>query len=331
MNMFVSSEFSRRSVVGALLGIASGLAFGQSTGTTSIIVPYSAGGSSDSIARISAPYVAKGLGSDVIVENVVGGTGVIAIQRVINSAPNGRLLYLGTAGELIIPPLTNAAIKFKPRDLEAVHPTSISNLVLVVRKSLPVNTVQEFIALAKEKSKTAPLSYGSPGIGSLYHLVGEAMSKTSGAEYNHIPYKGAAPMLQDLMGERIDFTVMAFIRSMPDAVKSGHYKILANMATTKQAELQHLPSISQFPEFKDINFRTGSTLYVSKGTPVEIKEKLNRAIASAMAEPTLVERLEAEGRQVAKPMSLQNSTKYYEDEVAQYEKIVALTGFKVTE
>lgn len=318
---------SRGFFVGAIFAVASSIAATQAIGATSIIVPYSAGGSSDVIARLTAPYLSQSLGDDVIVENIVGATGAIAIQRVINSEADGRLVYQGTAGEMIIPPLTNDAIKFEPNDLEAVHPITVSNLVLLVRKDLPVNSVEEFIKLAKEKSKTESLTYGSPGVGSLYHLVVEAMGKTSDAQYVHVPYKGAAPMLQDLIGERIDFTVMAFTGNMPSAANAGQYKILANMSVNKQPELQHLPTISEYPEFKDIDFRTGSTLVVKKGTAPEIKERLNAAIAAAISNEELVKKLEAEGRQAASPMSLKEASDYYKKEISQYEKVIDLTGF----
>lgn len=321
---------SRRILLGAMLALASSVSLPQAWASSSIIVPYSAGGSSDGIARITAPYLAKAMGSDVIVENVAGATGAIAINRVLNADADGRLIFQGTAGEMIIPPLTNDAIKFKPDDLEAVHPITVSNLVLVVRKDLPVNSVEEFIALAKEKSKTQPLTYGTPGVGSLYHLIVEAMGQTADAEVVHVPYKGAAPMLQDLIADRIDFTVMTFIRSMPGAVEAGHYKILANMSTQKQPELKHLPTISEFPEFKNIDFRTGSTLVVKKGTPLEIKERLNKAIAATMANEELVAKLEAEGRQASPPMSLKEAEDAYKNEVSQYEMVIGLTGFKAS-
>lgn len=328
--MIRAMKNSRRILLGAMLVVASATAASQTSGSTSIVVPYSAGGSSDGIARITAPYVAKALGSDVIVENIVGATGAIAIQRMIHAPADGRLVFQGTAGELIIPPLTNDAIKFEPQDVEAVHPITVSNLVLVVRQDLPVNSVEEFIALAKEKSTTEPLTYGTPGVGSLYHLIVEAMSKTAGAQYVHVPYKGAAPMLQDLIGERIDFTVMTFIRSMPGAEKAGQYKILANMSVNKQPELAHLPTISQYPEFKDIDFRTGSTFVVKKGTPLEIKDRLNKAIATAISNPELVAKLEAEGRQASEPMPLKEAADYYDNEIRQYEKVIGLTGFKAS-
>lgn len=325
-----SMKISRRILLGAVFALASNAPASYAAGTTSIVVPYSAGGSSDGIARISAPYVAKALGSDVIVENIVGATGAIAIQRMLNADADGRLVFQGTAGEMIIPPLTNDAIKFKPQDVEAVHPITVSNLVLVVRKDLPVNSVEEFIALAKKSSASKPLTYGTPGVGSLYHLIIEAMGKNAESQYVHVPYKGAAPMLQDLIGDRIDFTVMTFIRSMPDAEKAGQYKILANMSTHKQPELKHLPTISEYPEFKDIDFRTGSTFVVKKGTPLEIKERLNKAIATAISDEQLIAKLEAEGRQASAPMPLKEAAEYYDNEVKQFEKVIELTGFKAS-
>ena len=199
----------------------------------SLVVPYPAGGPSDLTARTLVGPVAKELGLDVIVENISGASGVIAVQKVLSSPADGRLVYQGSQSELIIPPLTMRSITYKPSDMEILHPTTITPMLLVVRKGLPVTNLQEFVDVARQKSASQPLSYGSSGIGSLYHLVPEGMAKMAGARFHHIPYKGAGQLVQDLAGDRLDFAVMALTGTVLQALRAGQYRAIANMSRYK--------------------------------------------------------------------------------------------------
>jgi tripartite-type tricarboxylate transporter receptor subunit TctC len=324
----------RRALRGLLLvGLgtlgASVIAQGQVlSGPVSLVVPYPAGGPSDLTARTLTAPVAKELGADVIVENVSGASGAIAVQKVLNAPADGRLVYQGSQSELIIPPLTMRSIKYKPTDMEIVHPTTITPMLLVVRKGLPVTNLQEFADVAKQRSATEPLSYGSSGVGSLYHLVPEGMAKLAGARFNHIPYKGALPMVQDLAGDRLDFAVMALTGTVLQALQVGQYRAIANMSKYKPRDLAHLPSISDAEVFKTIDFSTNSAYFVRKGTPVAIKMQLNKAIGNALSTPPVVQTLEGDGRRLQKGLSLAESEAFYASEIAKYEKIIAQIGFQ---
>jgi tripartite-type tricarboxylate transporter receptor subunit TctC len=291
-------------------------------------VPSPAGGGSDVTARIVAGPIAKELGAEVVVENVAGASGGIAIQKVMAAPADGRIIYQGSQSELIIPPLTIKSVKHKPADLEIVHPITTTRLVLVVRKNLPANNLQEFVALARQRSASEPLSYGSSGIGSLYHLIPEAMAKLAHVTLNHIPYKGAAPMMQDLIGDRVDFTVMAYSTTMNASVQAGHYRIIANMSKDKPKELVQLPSISDLDMFKTVDYASNAGYFVRKGTPSAIKLQLNRAIGGAMSTPAVYNALEADGRLVHRRMSLEDAEAYYRSEVAKYERVITQTGFQ---
>lgn len=306
-------------------------AFGQAsaiTGTVSLVVPYPAGGPSDLTARTLVAPVAKELGLDVIVENISGASGVIAVQKVLNSPADGRLVYQGSQSELIIPPLTMRSITYKPGDMEIVHPTTITPMLLVVRKALPITNLQEFIDVARQKSATQPLSYGSSGIGSLYHLVPEGMAKLAGARFHHVPYKGAGQLVQDLIGDRLDFAVMALTGTVLQALQAGQYRAIANMSRYKPRDLAHLPSISDAEIFKTIDFSTNSAYFVKKGTPLAIKTQLNRAIGRALATQAVTQALEGDGRRLQQGLSLAESEAFYASEIAKYERIIAQIGFQ---
>ncbi|MBL8383817.1 MAG: tripartite tricarboxylate transporter substrate binding protein [Burkholderiales bacterium] len=293
-----------------------------------LLVPYPAGGPSDLTARTLAAPVARELGLDVIVDNIAGASGAIAVQKVLNAPADGRLVYQGSQSELIIPPLTMRTIKYRPTDMEIVHPTTITPLLLVVRSELPAGSLQDFVSLARQRSASQPLSYGSSGVGSLYHLVPEGMAKLIGARFNHIPYKGAVQLTQDLVGDRLDFAVLALTGTVLQALRAGQYKALANMSRYKPRDLAHLPSISDLEAFRTIDFSTNSAYFVKKGTPSAIRSQLNKAIGSALATPPVLQALEGDGRRLQRGLTLAESEAFYAAEIAKYERIVAQIGFQ---
>jgi len=294
----------------------------------SLIVPYPAGGGSDITARILAEPIGRELSATVVVENIGGATGGLAARKMLNAPADGRLFYQGSQNELILPPLTIKSTGYQSSEFQIVHPITTTRLVLVVRKGLPVNTLQELVDLARARSASEPLSYGSPGIGSLYHLVPDSMAKLLSVKFNHIPYRGGAPLMQDLLGDRIDFTVMAFSTTMLPAVQAGHYRVIANMSRDKPRELAHLPSVSDMPVFKDVDFASNAAYYVKKGTPEAIRQRLNTAIGNALSSPAVIKALEGDGRRVPPRMSIAEAEGFFQQELAKYRSVVSLTGFQ---
>jgi len=328
----------RRALLGATvlpaLGAALGVTFAPTAqaqslvGPVTLLVPYPAGGPSDLTARTLAAPVAKELGLDVMVDNIAGASGVIAVQKVLNSPADGRLVYQGSQSELIIPPLTMRSIKYKPTDMEIVHPTTITPMLLVVRNGLPVNSLQDFINVARQRSAAQPLSYGSSGVGSLYHLVPEGMAKMASARFNHIPYKGAVQMVQDLVGDRLDFAVMALTGTVVQQLQAGQYRALANMSRYKPSALANLPSVSDHELFKTIDFSTNSAYFVKRGTPLPIRQALNKAIGNALLTGPVIQTLEGDGRRLQRGLSLADSEAFYSGEIAKYERILSAIGFQ---
>lgn len=325
-------RIARMFLAGMLTGI-SALAAAQApapaiAGPVSLVVPYPAGGASDITARIFSDPIGKELGVPVVVENIGGATGAIAVQKMLNAPADGRIVYQGSQNEVLLPPLTIRGTRYQPSDFEIVHPITTTRLVLVVRKGLPVHNLQEFVDLARSRGASAPLSYGSPGVGSLYHLVADSMGKLASARLNHIPYKGGAPLMQDLIGDRVDFTVMAFSTTMLASVQAGHYRIIANMSKDKPRDLAGLPSVSDLPVFKDVDYASNAAYYVRKGTPPAVRQLLNTAIGAVVASPAVVKALEADGRRVPPRMSIADAERFYQGEIARYRNVVQLTGFQ---
>src|SRR5688572_30135297 len=175
----------RRSLLASGLLMASGLALAQGypSKTVNLMVPYPAGGPSDAAARIFTVPLGKELGQQVVVENLGGVAGAIAAQKVLAAPADGYYIFQGSPNEVILSPLANAAVKLKTEDFRLVQPTADAVMVFVARKDLPANNVDELIALAR-KSPDKPLSYGSVGIGSLYHLILEKMQQQTGIRLN---------------------------------------------------------------------------------------------------------------------------------------------------
>ncbi len=321
----------------ALLAASASLAQAQgatpataASGPVALIVPYPAGGASDITARILAGPIGQALGAPVVVENIGGATGAIAAHKLLSAPADGRALYQGSQNELILPPLTVKSTRYQPDDLEIVHPATTTRLVLVVRQGLPARDLQEFLTLAQARKASAPLAYGSPGTASLYHLVSEGMAQRAGVDFNHIPYKGSAPLMQDLIGERIDFTVMAYSTTMLPFVREGRYRILAHLSKDKPRELLELPSLSELSVFKDLDYASNAGYFVRRGTPVAVRERLNAAIGSALASPAVVKALEDDGRRVVRPMALREAEDFYRSEVARYRQMVQRSGLSAT-
>lgn len=298
------------------------------TGPVTLLVPYPAGGASDITARILAEPVGRELGGPVIVENLGGATGGVAVQKMLNAAADGRILYQGSQNELILPPLTVKGTRYDVSDFEIVHPITTTRLVLVVRKGLQANSLEELVALARARSESDPLTCGVPGVGSLYHLIPDRMAKQAGVKLNFIPYKGSAPLLQDLLGDRIDFTVMAYSTTMLPFVQEGRYRILANMSKDKPRELSHLPSISELAAFKDMDYASNAAYYVKRGTPMPVRQALNHVLAKVVEQPGVIQALEGDGRRVHKRASIAEAERFYKKEVATYQEVVRITGFK---
>lgn len=295
--------------------------------SVNLMVPYPAGGPSDVSARILSEPISKALGVPVIVENLGGGTGTIAASKVLNANADGRVFFQGTQNELIIPPLTNKAIRYQPDDFESIQPTTVTHLVLLVRTDLPVKDTKEFVELAASRSASNSLTYGSVGVGSLYHLITEQMGKTLGINFTHVPYKGTAPVVQDLASGQIDFSIMPFQASMLEMIKTGRYKAIAVLSKDKPAVLAHIPSITDTTKLENFEYASNAGYFVKKGTPDDIKKTLNKAIGSALMNPDVIKTLEADGRIVAKPISLEQARAFYDNEISKYKEMIKVTGY----
>lgn len=296
------------------------LAQGSSAKPVNLMVPYPAGGPSDAIARIFNAPLGQALGHQVLVENLGGVSGALAAQKVLAAPTDGQYVFQGSPNEVILSPLANAAVKLKAEDFRLVHPVADAVMVFVTRKDLGVGSVDELIALAR-KSPDKPLTYGSVGIGSLYHLILEHAQAQTGIKLAHVPYKGNAPLLQDIAGGQVDFAVLVYSAGMGALAEQGRLKVIGQLGAQRSELLKTVPTASEGKELKNFAYKIWTGFMVPKNTPEDVVQRLHAAIGKTLQDPTVRSALAAQTQHPAAPMSLAESAKFYESETARYRAI----------
>jgi tripartite-type tricarboxylate transporter receptor subunit TctC len=273
----------------AALVLISTLASGQGfpSKPLRLIVPAAAGGTVDILARALSTPLSEGLGQPVLVENRPGAGTNIGMEAVVRSDPDGHTVLVGG-----VPVATNRVmypkLSFDPaRDLAPVTLLVTSGNVLVVHPSLPVRSVKELIAYAKQRP--GELNFGSPATGSTPHLAGELFNHLAGVKLVHVPYKGAAPALNDLIGGRLQLSFDNIPPALPH-IRAGRLRALAVTSAARQADLPDLPTIAEagLPGF-EVSAWFG--LLVPAATPAATVKRLEAETAKALAMPTVRERL----------------------------------------
>jgi tripartite-type tricarboxylate transporter receptor subunit TctC len=283
-----------------------------------IMVPYPAGGLSDVIARIVAEPLSKELGQPVVVENVGGATGAVAAQKVLSAPADGYYLFQGTPSELILSPWANPAVKFKAEDFRMVQMMGTAPLVIVARKDLPAQTPDELVQLARASAKTKPLTFGSVGPGSLYHVLGEHLARTIGASMTHVPYKGGAPLMQDLIGGQVDFAILALSQQQTGLVETGRVKLLGTLSPERLETLPAVPSVTEGQLMRKFNFSIWTGYLVKQGTPEPVVQRLQAALSKVMQDPRVRGQMQVQHVFGARPQTLKEAAGMYAFETTMY-------------
>jgi tripartite-type tricarboxylate transporter receptor subunit TctC len=255
------------------------------------VVPYSAGGLPDTVARIFAQRLGERLGQSVVVDNKPGANGVVAAQA-IATAPHDGYTFLVTDGSMfsINPTLyKNLGYDYK-RDLLPVSLAARAPLYLAVHPKVPANTLQEFIALAKAKPGT--LNYGSSGIGSTHHLSMEAMKHALGLQMTHVPFKGSGQSVPALIGGQVEVLFSA-LPSLSGFVKAGQVKLLATNAAQRSAQAPDVPAIAEtIPGF---DFAPIVGVLAAVGTPTVAIDRISSEMAQIAKMPEVIQTLNTAG------------------------------------
>jgi tripartite-type tricarboxylate transporter receptor subunit TctC len=279
-----------------------------------MIVAFPPGGGSDVMGRMVARGMNESLGQNVVVENVAGVGGAMGVLRVANATPDGYTILAGSPLELIYTPLGIAAAKNKPEDMRMAGLVGHTPMAIAVRKDLPVNTLEEFIAYAKKAEKS--LTFGSTGIGSLYHLAAEKALQSGGAKGLHVPYNGLAPYLKDLMGGEIDFAVVPLVGPVLGAIDGGQIKAIAIASSQSIPRLPKLVPARNTRGFEDYLFSIWIGVQTSAKTPEAQVAVIHKAVYASLANPDVRKAIESAGSVIAEPMSLTQLESFYKKEAA---------------
>jgi tripartite-type tricarboxylate transporter receptor subunit TctC len=282
-----------------------------------LMVPYPAGGPSDAIGRIFSTPLGKELGQPVLVENLGGVSGAIAAQKVLAAPADGYYIFQGSPNEVILSPLANASVRLKAEDFRLVAPIADAVMVVLTRKDLPVNSVDELIALAR-KSSDKPLSYGSVGVGSLYHFIVENMQQVAGVKATHVPYKGNAPLLQDVGGGQLDFAVLVYSAAMGAMADQGRLKVIAQLGAQRSELLKNLPTVGEGQALKGFQYKIWTGFMVPKNTPEPVVQRLHAAIGRTLKDPSVLSQLTLQTQVPSAPMSLAEAATFFDAETARY-------------
>jgi tripartite-type tricarboxylate transporter receptor subunit TctC len=300
---------------GLLAQVATAMAQGYPTRPPTMVVPFAAGGPTDTIARIMAERMRQSLGQTVIIENVTGAAGSIGVGRVARAAPDGYTIGIGHWSTHVI----NGAIyplqydllnDFEPVSLIASNPQ-----LAVARKTLPPNNLKELIAWLKANPDKA--SQGTAGAGSASHISGIYFQKDTGTSFQFVPYRGTGPAMQDLVAGQIDIMFDQAANSLPQ-VRSGTVKVYA---VTSKSRLPSAPDVPTVDEAGMPGFYISiwHALWLPKGTPKDIVGKVHAAVVEALADPAVRRRLDDLGQEIP-PRDQQTPQALYAHHKAEIEK-----------
>jgi tripartite-type tricarboxylate transporter receptor subunit TctC len=311
--------------VGACLAVMAGMSFAQGYPTKPIklVVPYTAGGSSDFVGRTLAQKMGEGLGQTIVVENKPGVAGIPGTEAVAHSAPDGYTIALiGMTTHAANPALYRKLPYDALKDFAPIGNAAVSPLVLVVPASLPVNNVQEFISYAK--ANPGKLNFGSAGVGNTLHLGGELFKSRAGIDVVHIPYKGASAAMADLLAGRLQFMV-DLIQTPLAQIQAGKLKALGVTVQNRVPQLPDVPTIASqgLPGFQ---FATWIGLAAPAGTPAPIVERLHAEMVKALALPEVKDSFAKQGMEPSPSASPQAYAQFIRAEQQRLTELIRTAG-----
>ena len=284
------SLVTRRHVLAAgAAALVAPLAWAQSSFPSkplTLIVPFTAGGASDVGARMLGTELGKLLGQTVVVENLAGAGGALAVQKLIRAPADGHTLLYGGMSESLLVPLINPSLGYKPEDMLPVALAGSSPILFVVRPDFPANTMDELVALVRKNP--GKYSFGSAGIGSFAHVMGEVVKERAGMFMVHIPYRGGQQIITDVIGGQLDMgiTTAANAASM---IANKRIKALGVSAAERVPVIKDVPTFSESIALKGLQMSVWAFVYAPNNTPAAVVERLNTAINTALMVPALKE------------------------------------------
>jgi tripartite-type tricarboxylate transporter receptor subunit TctC len=313
----------KRTIIG-VLALAASSAFAQYPNKpVTIVVGFEPGGGTDTTARILQPVLGEQLGQQIVVENRAGAGGNIAVDHVAKAAPDGYTIVLANVGALAVNPHILKTPYDPLKDLVPISMAAEFANVLVVQPALPVNSVADFVKLAK--SKPAAITYASSGIGGAGHLSGELLKRMAAIDIVHVPYKGGGPAMQGFLGGQVDSFFATPISSISQ-IRAGKAKAVATTGSKRAALMPDVPTIAEsgYPGYEALNWYG---FLGPRGLPKDVVERLNREFVKALAHPQVVAALHKTGTEPKSSTSEQFAA-YIKREYDTWGKVVKEAGIK---
>ena len=292
-----------------------------------MIVSFAAGGPTDIVARVMSAKMTESLGQPIVVENRTGAGGNIGADQVAKAPPDGYTLLMATVSTHAINPGLYAKMPYDPvRDFSPIGQVGVTPTVLAVNRAVPVHDVKGLIDLVR--ASPGKYSYGSSGLGSILHLCGEAFkSSAGGLDMVHVPYRGSAPMMADLVGGQIAIAFDALPTVLPQ-LKAGAIRALGGGMVQRLRALPDLPTLQEqgVPGFECY---TWNAILAPAKTPAPIVAQLADAVAKAMADPAVIKRLEDAGVDPTPGMTPEKTAQFIKAELAKWAPIIKASGARV--
>ena len=291
------------------------------SGPVHLVVAYAAGGTGDVVARIVAPKLSTALGQTVIVENRAGASGALGARSVATAAPDGLTLLLGQTAEVAVNQHWVKGLGYDPdKDLQPVALLTVVPLALVVPAKAPYSTMAELLAALRDSK----LTFASAGAGTPGYFAGEWLKAKTKSNLTHVPYKGAGPALNDLIGGHVDLYFPGMPAAVP-LVKNGLVKVLAVSSAKRSGIAPDVPAVAESAGFKDFDFTLWQGIFAPRGTPQPVVALLNSEINKVLSDPETRQKLVEAGADV-ETMSLEQFHAFVGAESSKYLRVIKETG-----
>ncbi len=285
-----------------------------------LVVPFPPGGATDSLARIVGQQLGEALGQQVVVENKPGAGTIIGAETVASAAPDGYTLLMATSTTLAINPSLHPKLSYDPaKDFVPIAMVATVPFVLIVNESMPVRNVADLVSAVKAR----PSTYASAGNGTMHHLAAELFKKVARIDLAHVPYKGGAPAVTDVLGGQVPMMFADLSPALPH-IASGKLRALAVTSSSRVEILPDVPTVAEsgYPGFEAIAWQS---FVAPAGTPKEIVSRLSRAINAILVRPAVKERILKQGM-IPSSMPQDRLPGYVVSEIARWKKIIEASG-----